>query len=146
MASPCCTPRDRLAVAANAPLVLLVDDEPGVLRAAERGIIADGMRVLTAASGRQALALLAEHADMAVVITDQTMPDMTGLTLAGHVRMLRPGMPIVLSTGYTGHVMVDHLRESHIDAMLDKPYTPTQLAEAMQGALRTGRRRAALRT
>jgi len=139
------TPRDRLAVAANAPLVLLVDDEPGILRAAERGIIADGMRVLTAASGHQALALLAEHDDVAVVITDQTMPEMTGLTLAEHVRTLRPGMPIVLSTGYTGRVTADHLRERHIDAMLDKPYTLTQLTDAIQGALRTGRHRAALR-
>ncbi len=140
------TPRDRLAVAANAPLVLLVDDEPGVLRAAERGIIADGMRVLTAASGREALVLLAQHDDVAVVITDQTMPEMTGLTLAGLVRTLRPEMPIVLSTGYTGRVTADYLQESHIDAMLDKPYTLTQLADAIQGALRTGRRRAARRT
>jgi len=140
------TPRDRLAVAANAPLVLLVDDEPGVLRAAERGIIADGMRVLTAASGREALVLLAQHDDVAVVITDQTMPEMTGLTLAGLVRTLRPEMPIVLSTGYTGRVTADYLQESHIDAMLDKPYTLTQLADAIQGALRAGRRRAARRT
>ena len=135
------TPRDRRAVDAGAPLVLLVDDEPGILRAAERGIAAAGLRVITAPSGRDALAALHDHPDIAVVITDQTMPEMTGLTLAERVRALRPGLPIILSTGYTGRTAAEALLDTRIDAMLDKPYTLLQLTDAVDEALRTARRR-----
>ena len=135
------TPRDRLAVPATAPLVLLVDDEPGILRAAERGIVAAGMRVLTAGSASEALEMLEDHDEIAVMITDQTMPGMTGLTLAEHVRTLRPTLPIILSTGYTGRVTAESLRETRIDAVLDKPYSLAQLTDAIQCALRTVRRR-----
>ena len=135
------TPRDRLAVSATAPMVLLVDDEPGILRAAERGIVAAGLRVLTAGSAREALEILEDHDDVAVMITDQTMPGMTGLTLAGHVRAIRPGLPIILSTGYTGRETAESLRDTRIDAVLDKPYSLVQLTDAIQGALRSARRR-----
>ena len=135
------TPRDRRAVDAGAPLVLLVDDEPGILRAAERGIVAAGLRVITAPGGRDALAALHNHPDIAVVITDQTMPEMTGLTLAEHVRALRPGLPIILSTGYTGRTAAEVLEDTRIDAMLDKPYTLLQLTDAIEATLQTARRR-----
>ena len=131
------TPRDRMAVPALAPLVLLVDDEPAILRAAERGIVTAGMRVITAASAMAALDLLEVHDDVAVLITDQTMPEMTGLTLAGRVRTLRPSLPIILSTGYTGQMTPERLRDAGIHAVLDKPYSLTQLTDAIQDALRS---------
>ena len=134
------TPRDRLAVPDDAPLVLLVDDEPAILRAAERGIVSAGMRAVTAQSGAAALDLLDDFDDIAVMITDQTMPGMTGLTLADHVRTLRPSLPIILSTGYTGRMSPERLREANIDTVLDKPYTLTQLTDAIEGALRASRR------
>ncbi len=133
------TPRDRQAVTGDAPLILLVDDEPGILRAAQRGIIAAGMRVVTASSATAALDLLDDFDDIAVMITDQTMPGMTGLTLAEHVRTLRPLLPIILSTGYTGRVPPDRLREAHIETVLDKPYSLTQLTDAIDAALRRSR-------
>ncbi|MBC7843747.1 MAG: response regulator [Gemmatimonadaceae bacterium] len=134
------TPRDRSAIGADAPLILLVDDEPGILRAAERGIISAGMRAVTAGSASAALDLLDDFDDIAVLITDQTMPGMTGLTLAEHVRTLRPTLPIILSTGYTGRISPERLAVARIDAVLDKPYTLTQLTDAIHGALRNGRR------
>ncbi len=137
------TPRDRQAVTSDAPLILLVDDEPGILRAAARGIMAAGMRVVTASSATAALDLLDDFDDIAVLITDQTMPGMTGLTLAEHVRTLRPLLPIILSTGYTGRVTPERLREAHIEAVLDKPYSLTQLTDAVEHALRVSRRQRA---
>lgn len=137
------TPRDRVAVSKDAPLILLVDDEPGVLRAAQRGIVAAGMRVVTASSAGAALDLLDDYDDIAVMITDQTMPGMTGLTLAEHVRTLRPQLPIILSTGYTGRVTPERLRDANIETVLDKPYSLTQLTDAVQDALRSSRRQRA---
>ena len=134
------TLRDRVATGADAPLILLVDDEPGILRAAERGILSAGMRSLTAVSASAALDLLDDHDDIAVMITDQTMPGMTGLTLAEHVRALRPSMPIILSTGYTGRLSPERLRVARINTVLDKPYTLTQLTDAIHAELRAARR------
>ena len=137
------TPRDRSAIPPDAPLVLLVDDEPGILRAAERGLMSAGMRVVTAGSASAALDLLDDFDDIAVLVTDQTMPGMTGLTLAEHVRTLRPLLPIILSTGYAGRVPEDRLRDAEIELVLDKPYTLMQLTEGIQAALRAARRRRA---
>jgi two-component system, cell cycle sensor histidine kinase and response regulator CckA len=134
------TPRDRSAIGSDAPLILLVDDEPAILRAAERGIQAAGMRVITAGSASAALDLLDDYDDIAVLITDQTMPEMTGITLAERVRTLRPLLPIILSTGYTGRVSPERLRDARIAAVLDKPYSLTQLTDAIEGALRASRR------
>ena len=134
------TPRDRQAVGASSPLILLVDDEPGILRAAERGIESAGMRALTAHSATEALDLLDDFDDIAVLITDQTMPGMSGLTLAEHVRTLRPTLPIILSTGYTGRISGERLKAASIESVLEKPYTLTELTDARQGAIRTARR------
>ncbi len=134
------TPRDRLATPALAPLVLLVDDEAAILRAAERAIVSAGMRVITAGSAMAALDLLDDFDDVAVLITDQTMPEMTGLTLAGRVRTLRPSLPIILSTGYTGQMTPERLRDAGVHSVLDKPYSLTQLTDAIQDALRSRRR------
>jgi two-component system, cell cycle sensor histidine kinase and response regulator CckA len=134
------TPRHRNAVTTDAPLVLLVDDEPGILRAAERGIASAGLRVLTAPSAAAALQLLEQHDDIAVLITDQTMPGMTGIVLAERARALRPSLPIILSTGFAGRVAPELLEAVRIQSVLDKPYTLTQLTDTIQVALRQSRR------
>ncbi len=129
------TPRDRAVVPHDAPLILLVDDEPGILRAAERGIVSAGMRVITAASGHEALSLLDEYTAIDVLITDQTMPEMTGLALIERVRESLPSLPIILSTGYTVRISPDRLRDASIQTVLEKPYSLTQLIDAIHGAL-----------
>jgi two-component system, cell cycle sensor histidine kinase and response regulator CckA len=135
------TPRERVAVGEDAPLILIVDDEPGILRATERGLTGAGMRVLTAGSATVALELLAARDDVAVLVTDQTMPEMTGLDLAEQVRARHPSLPIILSTGYIGRVSPERLQQLRIEAVLEKPYTLTQLTDAIQGAMRSARRK-----
>ena len=134
------TARERIAVGDDAPLILIVDDEPGILRATERGLTSAGMRVLTASSATMALELLAGRDDFALLITDQTMPGMTGLGLAEQVRAKRPTLPIILSTGYAGLVSAERLQQVRIEMVLEKPYTLSQLTDAIQGALRAARR------
>ena len=116
------------------------NDEPGILRATERGLIGAGVRAITAGSATVALELLHDFEDIAVLITDPTMPDMTGLTLAEQVRALRPALPIILSTGRTGRVTTEQLQQVRIEMVLEKPYTLTQLTDAIQAALRSARR------
>jgi two-component system, cell cycle sensor histidine kinase and response regulator CckA len=134
------TPRSRIVVPVNAPLILLVDDEPSILRATTRGLMTAGLRTLAAGSATEALRLLQMHDDIAVLVTDQTMPGMTGLSLSERVRTLRPELPIILSTGYAGRVSEERLRGAHIVSVIEKPYTLSQLTDAIHAALRGSRR------
>jgi DNA-binding NtrC family response regulator len=79
--------------------ILIVDDEPANLRALER-LFREDYEVLTAASGTDALELLQQH-DVALLITDQRMPGMTGIELLKSTASLRPRMVRIILTGYT---------------------------------------------
>ncbi|WP_163479399.1 response regulator, partial [Escherichia coli] len=59
-----------------------------------------GHRVIQASSGREALDILESGRDVDAIITDHAMPGMTGVVLAARARALRPGIPILLATGY----------------------------------------------
>jgi CheY-like chemotaxis protein len=61
------------------------------------------------------------------VITDQTMPRMTGLELARELAAIRPGVPVILYTGYADGVMDAHLEAAGVRALLKKPVEPAQL-------------------
>ncbi len=80
-------------------VVLAVDDDSLVLTNTAAMLEDLGHQVLVAASGAEALALLAEH-PVDLVITDYAMPYMTGLQLAREIQASRPGLSVVLATGY----------------------------------------------
>jgi len=80
--------------------VLVVDDDPLVLTSTAAMIEDLGYRALQAESGASALEELRAGAAVDLVITDHGMPGMTGLQLAGELRRLRPGLPVILATGY----------------------------------------------
>jgi response regulator RpfG family c-di-GMP phosphodiesterase len=79
--------------------LLIVDDEMPNLRLLER-LFADEYECLTASSGPEAIRLL-EHHDVAILITDQRMAEMTGIELLKRTAQLRPHMVRILLTGYT---------------------------------------------
>src|ERR1051326_17322 len=79
--------------------VLIVDDEPANIRLLER-LFRDDYLCLTASSGNEAMDLLDVH-EVAVIITDQRMPSMTGLELLKRSADRRPHMVRILLTGYT---------------------------------------------
>jgi PAS domain S-box-containing protein len=82
-------------------LTALVVDDDALVGMGTAAMLEDmGHDVIEAASGMAALARLAEHPEIDVVVTDHSMPGMTGLQLADEIRRLRPNLPIVLATGY----------------------------------------------
>ncbi len=82
-------------------LTALVVDDDALVGMGTAAMLEDlGHSVIEANSGAAAIDLLTQHAEIDVVITDQSMPGMTGLQLADEIRRRWPGLPIVLASGY----------------------------------------------
>jgi two-component system, cell cycle sensor histidine kinase and response regulator CckA len=118
--------------------VLLIDDEPMVLRSSARMLRALGFNVLSAESGRQGAELLREDAHAVdLVIVDLIMPEMDGIAAIGVLRDIKPSVPVILVSGYTGESeRLDSIRERH-DAVrfLPKPYNSQELINAAKELL-----------
>jgi DNA-binding NtrC family response regulator len=106
--------------------IMIVDDEPANLRLLER-LFRQDYKVITAGSGEEALELLAHH-DTALLITDQRMPDMSGLELLKQTAELRPHMVRMILTGYTDvGTLVEALNSGLVYKYLTKPWTNEEL-------------------
>jgi len=73
--------------------------------------------------------------DFDLVITDLTMPRMTGIELARRILRVRPGLPILLTSGYPGQLNDDSLRELGVRGLLLKPVDHDALLTGIQRAL-----------
>jgi DNA-binding NtrC family response regulator len=114
--------------------ILIVDDEPANLRALER-LFRDEHEVLTATSGTEALATLENH-DVALLISDQRMPEMSGIELVGRTVGLRPHMVRMLLTGYTDiSSLIDAINCGHVYKYVTKPWNNDELVITVSRAL-----------
>lgn len=116
--------------------ILLVDDEPMLTEMNLMALEKLGYEVETAGCGAEALELVKGNPSrFALVITDQTMPGMTGEKLAGELRALRPDLPVVLMTGNGTGFTPARLREIGIRRLLPKPAGLAVFAAAVREAL-----------
>lgn len=115
--------------------VLFVDDEEGLALLERRQLQALGYRVTIHTSSLAALEDFRRrpHAFDALV-TDNTMPRLTGLALAAEITRIRPGLPVLMVSGYAENADADLLRASGVRATLRKPHTARELDQAL-GAL-----------
>ncbi|MDB5530414.1 MAG: Histidine kinase [Devosia sp.] len=112
-------------------VILAVDDDPLVLENVADMLEDLGYRVLKAASGPEALKILAGDAQVDLVLTDHVMPIMTGLQLVDQMRDFRPRLPALLASGYAD---MSPSAPSTI-ARLTKPFRQAELARAVSTAL-----------
>lgn len=111
--------------------VLVVDDTPASLAAAQLAVEELGLAVLAASSGQRALALLAEHSDIDVVLSDVMMPGMNGFELRDQLRRTFPRVGIVLMTGYSDEIE----KGADVGApLVIKPFTADDLSQALSQA------------
>lgn len=114
--------------------ILIVDDEPANLRTLAR-LFREDYEVLTAASGDEALALLVHH-DVALLITDQRMPGMTGIELLKKTVPLRPRMVRIILTGYTDvDALVEAINCGQVYRYVAKPWNNDELRLTVKRAL-----------
>lgn len=114
--------------------LLLVDDEAANLRALER-LLRDDFDVLTAESGSEGLELLTQN-DVALIISDQRMPGMSGIEFLKQAAQLRHRTVRIILTGYTdiGDV-VEAINSGVIYKYLAKPWANTDLIQTVQRAV-----------
>jgi PAS domain S-box-containing protein len=114
--------------------VLVVDDEEAVRALLERLFVREGQAVTCVSSGREAIAALQSQA-YDLLVTDLGMPDVSGYDVALQAHALRPDMPVILTTGWGETITPERLKELHAAALLSKPFTHTDLREAMDRAM-----------
>ena len=115
--------------------VLLVEDEPALLRLAERALSRAGWDVLAAACATSALdAARGAGRAPCLVVSDMTLPDRDGLALVGELRALFPGLPALLTSGYAGEALRVEA-EAAGTALLVKPFTTAELLDAISRTL-----------
>lgn len=118
--------------------ILFVDDEEWLVEMWEEILKNMGYEVDPYTSSQEALqAFRAEPEKYDLIVTDQTMPQMTGFDMAKEMLKLRPDMPIILCTGYSELVTPEKAKEAGIREYVMKPLSITELTGAIRRALGT---------
>ena len=113
--------------------ILIVDDQQEILRSLERLFRAD-YHVLTAASGKAALEIL-KREKVAVILSDQRMPEMDGVTFLGEAIKLQPGAVRLIITGYADiDATIAAVNKANIYQYISKPFEPDELKKIIQNA------------
>jgi PAS domain S-box-containing protein len=116
--------------------ILLIDDEPSIVNMTRQILESLGFKVITRTSSVEALELFKNRPnDFDLVITDMTMPNMTGDELAVKIIKIRPEIPIILCTGYSKKISDDSALELGIKAFVYKPIIKADLAKTVRNVL-----------
>jgi PAS domain S-box-containing protein len=116
--------------------ILLVDDEALVAEAEGKALEQLGYCVTTRTNSIEALELFrSKPGDFDLVITDQTMPNMTGTDLAQELLRIRPGIPIILCTGFSHAITLDGARVLGIRELVMKPIVGAELGRTTRRVL-----------
>jgi DNA-binding response OmpR family regulator len=118
------------------PLLLVVDDEAGILRLIKLELSAQGFRVITASSGEEALRLAEEQRPDAVLL-DIMMPEITGLEVMRRLRE-RTNIPVLLVTAKDKDADKVRGLELGADDYIVKPFSPDELGARVRAVLRRG--------
>lgn len=115
--------------------ILVVDDDPLLIKSLSDALIQDGHDVVTADSGKGALAAFRTALDQGrpfdAVITDLGMPHMDGRQVTSEIERASPETPVILLTGWGRRMLADGDIPPHVEKVLSKPPTLRALREAL---------------
>ncbi len=116
-------------------IFLLVEDDPDVLHFMERAMKAPGRAVVTSENAAGALAEFeCANGDVAIVITDVVLPDMSGPAMIRRMLTARPDLKVLFTTGYSDETVATYM-DGLQSALLRKPFTVAQLRSATASVL-----------
>jgi PAS domain S-box-containing protein len=136
---PCCTqnPASQKILLQEAKKgqghILLVDDEEPIVNLGRRSLEKLGYSVVGETCSAKALERIqADPMKFDLVLTDQTMPQLTGIALAQEIWKIRPNLPIIICTGFSELLSSEKATSMGFRALLNKPYTLAELAQTIQ--------------
>jgi PAS domain S-box-containing protein len=133
---PATEPATGYALPTGSERILFVDDEEALVQLGEELLAELGYEVVCLMSSLEAFSLIKDDPSrFDLVITDQTMPEMTGFDLTREILALRPDMPVILATGFSPLIDEGSAREAGIKALVAKPLTKRDLAKIIRQAL-----------
>jgi len=115
--------------------ILVVDDEPLVREVATLALEEEGFAVVSARDGREALHLIDSRDDIATVILDLYLPDVSAEEMVGRIRRRRPSLPLILSSGHQEDPIVTSSLREGIATFLPKPWELSELLEVVSQTL-----------
>lgn len=120
----------------NGELIMVVDDEPGILEITQQTLQGFGYKVLTADDGARAVAAYAQQRDaISLVITDMTMPVMDGAALVAALRRLNPRVRIIAASGLSANDTEARNLGLDVKHFLTKPYAAETLLKLVKAVL-----------
>ena len=129
-------PRKPVAARGGAETILLVEDEPAILRVTTKTLVKEGYRVIGAHTPGEAIRLAEEHADdIDLILSDVVMPEMNGRDLVASIQSVFPDAGILFMSGHTADVIELHdIMEGEVN-FLQKPYTIAALKAKVREVL-----------
>ena len=116
--------------------VLLVDDEPQIVALFEKQLESAGYRVASFTGSKEALEhFRSDPGRYDLVITDMTMPELTGDKLAAELKVLRPEIPVIITSGYHERLTPELITSLGIQTILLKPIGRQDLLKTLRGIL-----------
>ncbi len=129
-------PPSAITTLAGTERILLIDDEPALVRAGQKMLERLGYAVLSTTDASEAFeAFKKAPYSFDVVIADKTMPGMTGFELASALKLIRPDIHIIICTGYSESDDRDKAQELGVDDFILKPIRTRILAESVRKVL-----------
>ncbi len=130
------TPESRRTASGGTETVLVVEDEEAVRKLVSRALERRGYRVV-AVDGAEAADRVLDDPDVSIdlLLTDAVLPDRSGKSIADAARARRPGLPVLYMSGYAATTLGQRGELDVGDTLLHKPFTASELAEAVRGAL-----------
>jgi PAS domain S-box-containing protein len=129
-------PRERAALVQGRGIILVVDDEQIVRNFLQHALTRAGYEVLLADNGAEALSVLSRNtSQVSLVLLDLMMPVMSGEEALPHLLTMKPGVPVIVSSGQSEEECMRRVREPRVAGFLQKPYKPASLAAKVQEVL-----------
>ncbi len=114
-------------------LIAICTNEEALVEMGEEVLAKLGYEVICRTSSREALALFRQDPSrFDLVITDQTMPEITGVELAKEMLAVRPAIPVILTTGFSHVVDEESVKAGGIKAFVTKPLTKMEIAKMIR--------------
>jgi len=119
----------------SAPKILVVDDEEAILETMTF-TFQDDYEVFTSTDARKGLEILDEQSPVAVVLTDQRMPEMSGVEFVSEVCRRHPSTVRIILTGFSDmEATIQAINDGHVYAYITKPWEPDDLKQVMKQAV-----------